>query len=347
MTDNAEPAIVRNAILAVVGIAALGLLALRGTATYRASKVAPSASASAAPPPAPPAPSGPHRRPLALTEEEQAKGHWECSLPDPGNGSFGPVTKLPGGGLVQIPKTGGHTEDFGFDVLVHFHGFAPVRKGVVRANVPIVFAGYDLGNGSGPYAERLAVPQVFADMQRDIVAAIRAQVGDERAHVRNLGLSAWSAGYGAVSAILRNGDGEVSAVILLDGLHASFLNGAPRGTVDTIEGLTVAPIVAFAQRAAAGEKLFYFSHSAIATEGYASTSLLAELLLRRVGVRPRAAEPTDDPLGLLSYVDEQGFHQRAFGGNDKRAHCDHTRNIEEALVQLVAPAWKTPPFVAP
>lgn len=137
---------------------------------------------------------------------------------------------------------------------------------------------------------------------------------------------------------LRNGDGEVSAAILLDGLHASFLNGAPRGMVETIEGLTVAPIVAFAQRAALGEKLFYFSHSAIATEGYAaSTSLLAELLLRRVGVRPRAAEPTDDPLGLLSYVDEQGFHQRSFGGNDKRAHCDYTRNIEEALVQLVAP----------
>ena len=135
----------------------------------------------------------------------------------------------------------------------------------------------------------------------------------------------------------------MDAVILLDGLHASFRATASRFDVsESIEAVGVAPIIAFAQRAADGEKIFYFSHSAIGTTGYASTTLMSQLLLSRLGLKPRSAEPTGDPLALLSFVDERGFHLRSFGGADKRAHCDHTRAIAEAIRDYLEPAWSTP-----
>jgi len=58
---------------------------------------------------------------------------------------------------VQIPARGGATPDVGYDVMVHFHGFAPVRKAVITSARGVVFAGFDFGNGSGPYADKMAV----------------------------------------------------------------------------------------------------------------------------------------------------------------------------------------------
>ena len=103
------------------------------------------------------------------------------------------------------------------------------------------------------------------------------------------------------------------------------------------------PLITFAEQAAAGQKVFYFSHSAIMTNGYPSTTKVATYLLDRMHLASTAAEPTDDPLGLESYVDEKGFHLRAFGGQNEAAHCDHTRNIKEAIEGYLLPRWQTPP----
>ena len=286
--------------------------------------------------------SGPRREPLALSDDEVKEGHWECALPDPGPGIYAPIVNIPRG-HVAIPREGGHTDDFGYDVILHFHGFGPVRKAVAKTARGVVFAGLDLGDGSGPYAEALSEPAAYPAIRESIEAALRRHSGDERAHVRHLALSAWSAGYGAVNAIVRKGDAGVDAVILLDGLHASFRPNVTRfDLTSSIEAVGVAPLIAYAQRAADGEKLFYFSHSAIATTGYASTTLMANLLLERLGLSRRAAEPSDDPLALRAFVDERGFHLRSFGGSDKRAHCDHTRAIAEAIRDYLEPAWETP-----
>ena len=338
--------LVRNALVVtlLLGGAFGALVAWPAKRAPAAPAPAPTEARSAPPALAPSAASPePRREPLGLSDDELSAGHWECALPDPGPGIYAPIVGIPRG-HIAIPRAGGHTDDFGYDVVLHFHGFGPVRKAVAKAARGVVFAGLDLGNGSGPYADAFADASAYPALRESIEAALQQHAGDPRAHVRHLALSAWSAGYGAVNAIVRKGDGGIDAVVLLDGLHASFRATAARlDTADAVEGVGVSPIVAFAQRAADGEKIFYFSHSAIGTTGYASTTLMAELLLARLRLKPRAAEPSDDPLALRAYVDERGFHLRAFGGNDKRAHCDHTRNIAEAIRDYLEPAWQTPP----
>jgi hypothetical protein len=286
----------------------------------------------------------PRRTPLSLTPEQRAKGYGECNLPDPGEGSYAPARPIALRGQVFIPVAGGHTDDMGFDVVLHFHGLAAVKKGVVGEAQGVVLAGLDLGSGSSAYSEPFRYAPAFGQVLDSIQQALRAQSGDERAHVRHLALSAWSAGYGAVSAILtREGPARVDAVILLDGLHASYATEEGDTSVEAVDTTGLTAVFDFANAAVSNGKLFYFSHSRIETEGYASTTKLAARLLGSLELRPLAAVPDDDPLGLQSYADRGGFHVRAFGGTDERAHCDHTRNLGEALRELVLPAWGTPP----
>jgi hypothetical protein len=261
-------------------------------------------------------------------------------LPDPGLVYLAPARSVARGSF-YIPAEGGMAADGGYDVIVHFHGGNAVKKTIARQARGVAFVGIDLGNGSGPYADAFPSARPFDDLRSSLESALRAHANDPRAHVRHLALSGWSAGYGAINAILRAGGGPaVDAVILLDGFHANL---TPAGGVD---GANITPLVAYARGAAGGERYFYFSHSRIATDGYASTSQVATYLLGLLGVRPVAATPTIDPLGLLAYADREGFHLRAFDGADARAHCDHTRHIAEAVAMLEE-RWRTPAAAHP
>lgn len=313
----------------------------------QAASAQPSATASVAPA-TEQGPQGPlpirARAPLTLTEDERMQGFGECNMPDPGDGFYAPARTVALGTRVFIPQKGAHTDDMGFDVVMHFHGLAAVKKGVVVRGQGVVLAGLDLGEGTSVYNNAFRFGPAFAQVRGGITQALRAHTGDERAHIRHLALSAWSAGYAAINAILaQQGPEGVDAVVLLDGFHAGYLPEATGSSLDGIDAVPLSPLFDFAASALDGSKLFYFSHSRIEPPGYASTSKMAARLLRSLDLRPRAAIPTDDPLGLESYVDEKGLHIRAFGGTDERAHCDHTRNLGEVVSALLEPTWSTPP----
>lgn len=333
--------VIRNAILVtLVGGLGIGSLAYqRQWFVPRPKAAAPSASASAAPPPAARVP---RREPLELTEVERAKGFWECILPDPGAGMYAPLRQITMGSI-SIPATGGHTDDFGYDVIMHFHGYPSAKKVLATTARGVVLAGFDLGNGSGPYADQLGPPQVFARLKDAIASALRAHSGDPRAHIRHLAISAWSAGYGAINSILKSADDGIDAVILLDGLHTGFVNGKKHDDDPaSVEPAPIFPVVRYAERALRGEKIFYFSHSHVETDNYVSTTRVAGMLVARLGVTPIAAAPTDDPLGLVSYVDDKGFHLRDARGANEKAHCDQLRNLTEVVRDILEPAWDTP-----
>lgn len=346
--SDAPTPLVGRALLAAAGIAVAGLIAAVLAASPPA-HVSPAASATASAEqddyPAPdddhPPNGAPSREPLVLSDDERGRGLGECSTPDPGLGAYAETRTLPGGGRVSIPARGGHDGSFGFDAVLHFHGFHPMRKSVVRAGTGVVLAGWDWGNGSGAYETRADSVGALDALLGDVTRALRAHTGDERAHVRHVALSGWSAGYGAVSALLRRGDAGVDAVLLLDGFHASYLAPTTRG--DRVDTTAHAAIVAFATRASQGEKQFFFTHSEIKTTGYASTTEVASLLLSRLGVTTTPAPASDDPLGLRAFADRGGFHLRSFKGADKRAHCDHLRHATTAIRDLLVPAWETPP----
>jgi hypothetical protein len=299
--------------------------------------------ANAAALPSPPAPATP-RVIGPVSAELRAKGFNECFLPDPGPGAYLPYRPGPTGGRIFLPSEGGHTDDFGYDVIVHFHGAEPVRKALVQVSEGFVYLGIDLGIASGPYEKAYESPQAFAFLRAGIEKSLRQQAGDERAHIRHLALSAWSAGYGAVNAVLRHHAAGIDAVVLLDGLHAGFAADKPRTSLDSLTALHLAPTFAYAEAALRGEKIFFFSHSHVDPVDYASTARTGELLLSMLGLEktelPNA--DTQNPFGLRAYVDQKGFHLRDYAGRNEHAHCAHTRYVEEPLVDILAPAWQTP-----
>ena len=305
------------------------------------SRLAPPEANAAALPTAPPATP---RRIGPVAPELRAKGFNDCFLPDPGPGAYLPYRPGPTGGRLFLPSEGGHSGDFGYDVLVHFHGAEPVRKTLVQVSEGLVYLGIDLGLASGPYERAYEHAPAFAYLRAGVEKALRAHAGDERAHIRHLGLSAWSAGYGAVNAVLRHHAAEVDAVILLDGLHADFVADKPRSSLDSLSASHLAPTFAFAEAALRGEKIFFFSHSHVDPVDYASTARTGELLLAALGLE-KTRVPDLEPgnaFGLRAFVDQGGFHLRDYDGRNEHAHCAHTRFVEEPLVDLLAPAWQTP-----
>ncbi len=285
-----------------------------------------------------------------LTQEQRKRGFDECYLPDPlGLGPYAPYRKTHGGVLarVAIPRQGGHTDDGGFDVVVHFHGGDPVRKNFVQVAWGAVFVAVDLGVGSGRYARAFVDEGRWPRLKNEIAAALREHTGDDRAHVRHLALSAWSAGYGAVNQILKtHGDAGIDAVVLLDGMHAGRNYRWPQrdGTLQSLSSGPIQAIFDFAGRAARGEKIFVLTHSEVVPTGYASVRKSADLLLQQLRLGRQAGRRRVGLLDQLTEVDHAGLHVWGYAGRFEEAHCSHVTLLGPIVRDLLEPAWETPPM---
>lgn len=227
-----------------------------------------------------------------------------------------------------------------YDLVVHFHGVDTRVQSAFQASgfEHAVLVSVNLGNGSGPYEDRFAMPGSFAQLLEGLQRAIEQHAPMRSLRLGRVGLSAWSAGYGAIKQILSQQANRerVDAVLLADGLHAGFTDPRTR----TIHGPRLAPFVAFAQDAARGEKLMAVAHSAIQTTTYASTTETAAYLTHAVGL---AAHPARGEhvggLELTSSVHEKGFRVDGYEGNDTEAHVDHLANIDDTLLSQLRAWW--------
>jgi hypothetical protein len=239
-----------------------------------------------------------------------------------------------------MPQRGGISGDGGFDVMIHFHGHEPVRKEWVRVMEGPVHVGIDLGIGSGPYMTAFNSEDSFKRLIESIEKAMAKKTGKKNAHVRKVGLSSWSAGYGAVQEIIGKPYGQklVDLVILLDGLHSGYQGNMVNET-------QIKPFVEWAQAAARGDKLMFVSHSSIIPPGYASTTETANFLIYKVGGKPTRTKPRgNDPMGLdlISRYSRGKFHVRGYAGNDKMDHCAHIGLYRDVLAVHVKPRWNSP-----
>ena len=282
-----------------------------------------------------------------LTTALRARGYHECNPHDPiGLGPYDMYRNVRVRGRMLIPQRGGFTESMGADVLVHFHGHEPVRKTLVQVARGISFVGIDLGVLSGPYMKAFQTPGTFQILRQSIEQALRDKTGDSRAHIRNLGLSAWSAGYGAINEILKSSDHGVDTVVLLDGLHTGFDPAAPAFPSRTrpLSPVNISPILDFARLARRGEKLFVFTHSQVDPVTYPSTERTADLVLEQLGLARTPAESGEAPFARTGSADEKGFHLWSYKGGDTKAHCEHIRFIGPIVRDILEPRWDTPPM---
>lgn len=227
------------------------------------------------------------------------------------------------------------------DVVVHFLGAAWLPEQAVADAAPgAVAVVLNLGAGSGIYDRSFRDPPAFDSLlvavQREVSAA-----SSRRIELGRVTLSAFSAGHGAVRAILREPRhfARVAAVLLLDGMHTSYVPEekvlADGGSLDTTNLVAFA---AFARAAVRGEKRFLVTHTEIFPGTFASTTETADWLLTSLGLR-RAPVLAWGPRGTqqLSEVRTGRFELRGYAGNSAPDHVDQLHAMPELLARLLAP----------
>ena len=175
-----------------------------------------------------------------------------------------------------------------FDVVMHFHGAAWLPQQAVAAlrsrTVAVVL---NLGAGSGIYDRSFADPAEFDTLLAAVTREVSAVTG-RPSRAGRVTLVGFSAGQGAIRAILREPRhlARVSAVLLLDGMHTSYL---PEGQVLAAGGgldtLNLRSLTAFARAAARGEKRMLIAHSEIFPGNHASTTETADWTITALGLR--------------------------------------------------------------
>ena len=216
-------------------------------------------------------------------------------------------------------------------LFLHFHGGEWIPEtAAARIGAAVITA--QLGSGSTAYARPLADPQSFGELIGE------AEEKSGRAFSR-IGLTAWSAGYGAIREILRGSaetDRRLEFVLLLDGLHCGYVGGRPGPGESALAAEDLEVFVRLARNAASGHKRFVLTHSEIFPGTFASTTETADYLLRALGIK-RKAVLRWGPMGtqMLSDSGRGGFRVLGFAGNSAPDHVD----LLHALPDLLRQEW--------
>ena len=215
------------------------------------------------------------------------------------------------------------------DLLIHFHGSSYVPMyAVAHSEHPFILAAVNLGSGSSVYENAFQGESIFLKM----VEAIRRTVSERESagiEFSRIYLSSFSAGYGAVRAILKNHESVIAGIILLDGLHTDYI---PESRVlaqgGALEEEELSHFVRFARLAMDGKKKFLITHSEIFPGTYASTTETADYILRSLDLR-RHPVLRWGPAGMqmLSETRAIGLTILGFAGNSAPDHVDHFHGL--------------------
>jgi hypothetical protein len=219
-------------------------------------------------------------------------------------------------------------------LVIHFHGPSWLVEYNVEKLLPqAVVITVQLGAGSSVYNRPFDKTETF----RAMLEEARTTLGLKQ-DWSSVNLTAWSAGYGAVRAILRDSENfkRVDGVLLLDGIHASY-SPEGKGLADggTVKAADLGSLIAFARLAVAGKKNFVITHSQIFPATYASTTECTNFLLNALNLA-RTMSPHDGPLSMrqLTVVDAGHFHVRGYTGDTAPDHIDHIHAMSEWLTLL-------------
>jgi hypothetical protein len=146
----------------------------------------------------------------------------------------------------------------------------------------------------------------------------------------------------------------VDALLLSDSLHAGYLDNK------TVDPRKLEPFVRFARTAMEGRKLLVLTHSAIETDGYASTTKTSNALLdavggKRIEVDPAEASPPKVnmevalkamPASTRRWLESRSechvgdFHVLGFTGQTPEDHMAHLVQMSVTLLPYLGKRWK-------
>lgn len=232
-----------------------------------------------------------------------------------------------------IPDTYQHRPGDVADVLVHFHGdpqtvwnnsrYADLNTIVVTVNYSGLSSAY-----SGPFSNT----SLFQTLMDEALTKVRLERDfSDSLEWDQLGVSSFSAGYGAVREILKvaNYRSDIDALLAADSLYASTAgDGTPLDS-------QMVDYKSFALMARTGSKTFIFSHSQVPTYTYESTMETGDELMQYL--RISAAPISTGGLGTLDfYRHAQRGNFQLWGalGSNGDAHLEHLRYIGQFLADL-------------
>jgi hypothetical protein len=228
-----------------------------------------------------------------------------------------------------------------YDLVVHFHGISSLQeRNLEQAGVNAVIVSINLGVSSDAYSGAFSPPNAF-----DTLLASTQHVLDNTrrapgAHLGRIALSAWSAGFAAVGAILRQPAlaGRIDAVLLADGPHVNYMAS------HQINDRALEKWARFAQAAMRNEKLFALTHSSIPTIGYASTTETVGELLKLTSLEKQPVDAVG-PRGMRPvYESTRGdYHVEGFEGRTASDHIDQIRAMGETLLPYLRDFWSRSP----
>jgi hypothetical protein len=223
-------------------------------------------------------------------------------------------------------------------LVVHFLGAAWLpEQAISRLGGNTIGAIVNIGAGSGIYDRSFSDPAAFDSLLAATAREVSSALG-KPARFRRITLSGFSAGHGAIRAILREPRhfARVDAILLLDGMHTSYV---PEGTViekgGTLDAKNLDAFIRFAQAAVRGDKRFVVTHSEIFPGTFASTTETADHLLAALSLK-RKPVLAWGPRGMqqLSEVRAGRFDLLGFAGNSAPDHIDHLHGMPEFLARL-------------
>jgi hypothetical protein len=226
-----------------------------------------------------------------------------------------------------------------YDLVVHFHGIPSLQEdNFERAGINAVVVSINLGLASDAYSGAYRAPGSFDALLDQIQRAMDRTGRAPGARLGRIALSAWSAGFAAVGAILKQpGVPErVDAVLLADGPHAAYI--APHQVYQA----GIEKWVRFAESAMRGDKLFALTHSSIQTTGYPSTTETIGEVLKATNVE-KVLTPAIGPRGMHEiYESHRGdFHVEGFEGQTAKDHIDHIKGMSETLLPYLHDRWSS------
>lgn len=216
-------------------------------------------------------------------------------------------------------------------LLVHFLGpsFIPIEA-AGRVDPRMLVLTVNLTAGSGAYEQPFRGTQAWSRLLAMVDSSWRARHPGAAAP-GPVYLSAFSAGNGAVRAILADDDAaaRIAGVVILDGIHTGY--DPPRRVVadsGRLDPANLQSLLRYARRAVAGEVRMVVTHSEVFPGTFASTTETADWLLGAMAL-PRTPVLAWGPHGMqqTSEVRAGGLTLMGFAGNSAPDHLDHLHGL--------------------
>ena len=222
------------------------------------------------------------------------------------------------------------------DIVFHFHGSDEIiGYATCHESRKLLTVTMNLGSGSSAYERPFQKSEAFGLLLK----LVKKKAASRQLVAGNIIISGFSAGYGAIRAILSNSiyNDIIDGVLLLDGMHTDYIpDGQTLYKGGELNVVKLDTFLQFAKAAMNGEKKMLITHSCIFPGTYASTTECTEYIIRSLGLS-RIPALEEGPLGMqmVGKSIKGNLAIMAFAGNTAPDHMDHLHGFHDFVGHLL------------